>query len=254
MPDHAVTVRPDDLAVPFRPGPAGPVRADGLGARCSRALLSPWSRLALLVTLLAAATSSAVVWEPQRLLSGDAVLWSGPAALALFALVYGLCTLAFVPKPLLNVAAGALFGTQAGLPLAVAGTTLGAFLAFGLGRALGRDALRPMLRGKVAAALDRQLSRHGFRSVLLMRLLPGVPFAAANYGAALSSTRCAPFLVATAVGVVPNTAAYVLAGSRADTPGSPVFWISLGAITVTSALTAAAGWRAHVRHRRARTA
>ncbi|MEU1619570.1 TVP38/TMEM64 family protein [Streptomyces sp. NPDC008238] len=193
-----------------------------------------WARLALLVVLLSGAAASVLVWEPQRLLAhGWPVQLTGVAAVVLFAAGYGLCALAFVPRPLLNVGAGALFGAQAGLPAALAGTVLGAGLAFVLGRLLGRDALRPLLRGRVLLAADRQLSEHGFRTMLAMRLFPGVPFAAANYSAAVSRMRLAPFLLATALGSVPNTGAYVVAGSRAATPTSPVFLVAMGFIAVT---------------------
>ncbi|MEU4094598.1 TVP38/TMEM64 family protein [Streptomyces sp. NPDC026673] len=199
-----------------------------------RSRLASWARLALLVALLSGAATSVMVWDPQRLLAhGWPAQLTGAAAVVLFAAGYGLCALAFVPRPLLNVGAGALFGAQAGLPAALAGTVLGAGLAFVLGRLLGRDALRPLLRGRVLLAADRQLSEHGFRTMLAMRLFPGVPFAAANYSAAVSQMRLAPFLLATALGSVPNTAAYVIAGSRAATPTSPVFLIAMGFIALT---------------------
>nr|WP_322974634.1 VTT domain-containing protein [Actinacidiphila epipremni] len=204
--------------------------------RVSRVLVSPWGRFAVLVAVLAAAGAVVVAWRPQRLMTAHG--WqphaSGLAAVLLFALAYGLCTVAFVPRPLLNAAAGALYGIHAGLPAAVGGTVLGAGLAFVLGRFLGRDALRPLLRGRVALSLERQLSTHDFRSTLAMRLFPGVPFAAANYAAAVSRARLLPFLTATAAGCTANTAAYVAAGSRAASPTSPVFLLALGFLAVTA--------------------
>jgi len=201
----------------------------------------PWARLALLVLLLAAAAGSLLLWSPQRLLSGDFTeLFPGGWAAPAFVAVFALGTLAFVPKPVLNAAAGALFGFNQGLLLAVAGTTLGAAAAFGLGRSLGRDALRPLLRAKALAALDRRLTRQGFRSVLLLRLLPGVPFAAANFGAAFSGVRLAPYTTATAIGVLPGTAVYVVAGASATSPGSPSFLLSAGLLAVMGLLSIAA--------------
>ncbi|MCP9988854.1 TVP38/TMEM64 family protein [Streptomyces sudanensis] len=220
----------------------------GTAPRPSRLLLSPRSRLALLVCLLAGAGAAAVAYEPHRLLAGGG--WpraGGAGAVVLFGLAYGLCTAAFVPRPVLNLASGALFGTQAGLAAAVAGTVLGAGVAFALGRALGRDALRPLLRGRWAQAADRQLGRHGFRSTLAIRLFPGVPFAAANYGAAVSRVGYAPFLLGTALGCVPNTAAYVVAGSHAAAPGSPAFLLSAGFVAACAAGGAVVAWRK--RHR-----
>ncbi|GAA3368777.1 TVP38/TMEM64 family protein [Streptomyces sannanensis] len=223
----------------------------GLAPRCARALLSPWARFSLLVLMLATAATAVVLYEPQRLLTTG---WPAPVSTGgtalLFGLAYGLCTAAFVPRPVLNLAAGALLGSQAGLGSAVAGTALGAAISFGLGRLLGQDALRPLLRGRWLLAADHQLSRHGFRSMLAIRLFPGVPFAAANYCAAVSRMGWLPFLLATALGSIPNTAAYVVAGARATSPTSPAFLIATGFIAVTSVGGAAAAWLGRHRLRR----
>ncbi|MER6405583.1 VTT domain-containing protein [Streptomyces viridosporus] len=237
------------VAVPTAaPALPAPVAATGVAARCARVLLSPWSRLSLLVVLLASAASTVLLLEPQRLLTdGWPSQLGGAAAVVAYAVAYGVCTVAFVPRPLLNIAAGALFGSQLGLGAALGGTVLGAGLAFCLGRALGQDALRPLLRGRWLKAADHQLSRHGFRSMLATRLFPGIPFAAANYCAAVSRMGLPPFLLATALGSIPNTAAYAVAGARASTPTSPAFLIALACIAVPGLVGAAVAWRK--RHR-----
>ncbi|MEU8730474.1 MULTISPECIES: TVP38/TMEM64 family protein [Streptomyces] len=227
---------------------AGPVAPAGFAGRVTRVLLSPWSRLSLLVALLASAATAVVLFQPQQLLTNGWPPQLGGAAAALaYAVAYGLCTVAFVPRPLLNLAAGALFGSQLGLASALAGTVLGAGIAFCLGRVLGQEALRPLLRGKWLKAADGQLSRHGFRSMLAARLFPGVPFAAANYCAAVSRMGLLPFLLATALGSIPNTAAYVVAGARASTPTSPAFLIALACIALPGLAGAVVAWRK--RHR-----
>ncbi|KUO17240.1 TVP38/TMEM64 family protein [Streptomyces dysideae] len=216
----------------------------GFAARCTRALLSPWSRLSLLVVLLAAGASAVLLFEPQKLLAdGWPPQIGGATAAVVFAVAYGLCTVAFVPRPLLNLAGGALFGSQLGLGSALAGTVLGAGIAFTLGRVLGQDALRPLLRGRWLQAADGQLSRHGFRSMLAARLFPGVPFWAANYCAAVSRMGYVPFLLATALGSIPNTAAYAVAGARASTPTSPAFLIALACIALPALAGVVVAWR-----------
>ncbi|MFE0379042.1 TVP38/TMEM64 family protein [Streptomyces inhibens] len=216
---------------------------DGFAARCTRVLFSPWSRLGLLLTLLAGAAAAMLLWQPQRLLAGGWPMQvSGPTALVVFALAYGVCTTAFVPRPVLNIAAGALFGSESGLATALAGTVLGAGLAFGLGRLLGQDALRPLLRARWLTAADRQLSEHGFRSMLAIRLFPGLPFCAMNYCAAVSRMGWFPYLLATALGSIPNTAAYVIAGARASTPTSPAFLLSMGFIALSGLAALIVAW------------
>ncbi|WP_233221063.1 TVP38/TMEM64 family protein [Streptomyces carminius] len=222
----------------------------GPAARCAAVLLSPWSRLCLLVLLLVAAATAVAVCEPQRLLTeGWRPRLSGGAAVVLFAAAYGLCTAALLPRPVLNLAAGALFGASLGTAAAVAGTVLGAGISFGLGRLLGQEALRPLLRGRWLKAGDRQLSRHGFRAMLVVRVLPGMPFAVSNYGAAVSRVRWPAFLAATALGCVPNTAAYAVAGSQAATPTSPVFLTATAFIAVPGLTAAAVAWRRRARLR-----
>ncbi|MFI1161560.1 TVP38/TMEM64 family protein [Streptomyces sioyaensis] len=230
--------------VGYAPGVLPPAATpDGPAARCARVLLSPWSRLGLLLALLAGAAAAMLLWRPQQLLTGDwAAQLSGPAALVDFALAYGVCTAAFVPRPVLNLAAGALFGCRAGLAAALVGTVLGAGLSFGLGRLLGQDALRPLLRNRWLTAADRQLSEHGFRSMLAIRLFPGLPFAATNYCAAVSRTGWSAYLLATAVGSIPNTAAYALAGARASTPTSPAFLLAMAFLAVTALGALVVAW------------
>ncbi|GAA2340490.1 TVP38/TMEM64 family protein [Streptomyces cuspidosporus] len=237
---------PDAAAPPATP-------ATTPAARRARALLSPRLRLCLLVLLLAAAAGVVWAWQPHRLLAeGWPPRLSGGPAVVIFALAYGGCAAALVPRPLLNLAAGALFGAPAGLAAAVAGTVLGAGVSFGLGRLLGQDALRPLLRARWLAAADRQLSRHGFRSMLAIRLFPGVPFAAANYCAAVSRMGWLPFLLATGLGSVPNTAAYAVAGSHATTPTSPVFLAALACVALPALAGCAVAWRKRGRLRAAR--
>ncbi|MFF2506390.1 TVP38/TMEM64 family protein [Streptomyces sp. NPDC058067] len=239
---------PDTVAT--RPAGLAAARPTALSVRCTRALLSPWARLSLLVALLAAGGVTVLLLQPQRLLAdGWPPQLSGAAAVVLFGGAYALCTVAFVPRPLLNLAAGALFGSPLGTVSSLGGTVLGAGVAFGLGRLLGQDALRPLLRGRWLKAADGQLSRHGFRSMLAARLFPGVPFWAANYCAAVSRMGWVPFLLATAAGSVPNTAAYVVAGARASTPTSPAFLVAMGFIAVTGVGAAVVAWckRHHLR-------
>ncbi|MFF0250692.1 TVP38/TMEM64 family protein [Streptosporangium sandarakinum] len=254
VPD-ATAIRPSAPAPPTSSAPAvpGAPMAPPVPSRgAARLLLSPWARLALLVLLVGAAAGAVLLWEPQRSLTSGAGglasgVWAGPA----FVAVYALGTFAFVPKPALSAAAGALFGIAYGLPLAVAGTTAGAVAAFAAARLLGRDALRPLLRGRVLTALDRRLTRHGFGGVLALRLLPGVPFAAVNFGAALSGVRPGPFTAATLLGTVPGNAVYVAAGASASAPASPVTWIVGAGCAVL--LGAVPLWRAAVRRRAARS-
>ncbi|MCZ7434670.1 TVP38/TMEM64 family protein [Streptomyces sp. WMMC1477] len=236
---------PHALGVPLE-GPAG--------TDVGRPVRTPWPRLGALVVLLAAGAAAVAVFEPQRFL-GPQWLGTLPTAVAVgvFVLGYGLGSAAFVPRPVLSLAAGLLFGAGTGTATALAGSVLGAAVAFGLGRLLGRDALRPLLRGRVLHAGDRLLEQHGFRSVLVLRLLPGVPFALTNYAASVSRVRWSAVLAGTAVGSVPSTAAYALAGGRATDPASSGFLAASGFLVLTGVAGALLARHRRERHRRARS-
>jgi uncharacterized membrane protein YdjX (TVP38/TMEM64 family) len=201
-----------------------------------------WSRLLLLAAGLAAASAAVLVSGGQRLLTGEFLGAPTPGALLLFVLGYAACSVVLVPRPVMSVAGGALFGAGTGTAAGLAGTVLGAAAAFALGRRYARPSLLPMLRGRWPAAAERQLSRRGFRSVLVLRLIPVLPFAGVNHAAAVSRMPARDFLGATALGCLPGIAVCAVAGSRATEPLSPGL-VSAVALLALSGPLSVAVWR-----------
>ncbi|MFB4193617.1 TVP38/TMEM64 family protein [Streptomyces carpaticus] len=198
-------------------------------------MVSRWGRLALLVVLMVAAAWAVTAVGPDALGQADGL--AGPA----FVVFYAVGTMAFVPKPALSVAAGVVFGLGYGLLLTVSGTVLGALLGFCAGRFLGRAALRPLLGFSVLASLERRLSERAFTSVLMLRLLPVMPFGAVNLGAAFSRMGWLPFAGATALGTLPGNVAWVLAGVSASSPAT--FWLWLPAASLAVLMCGMVVWR-----------
>ncbi|WP_147472632.1 TVP38/TMEM64 family protein [Streptomyces triticirhizae] len=191
------------------------------GRRWARAVVGPWGRLAVLASLLGGLAAAGLAVGPRELVADASRPWAWPV----FLLLYALGTVAFLPKPALSAAAGALFGLGHGLLLTTLGTVAGALLGFAAGRLLGREALLPLLRSRPVAGLERRLSERAFGSVLLARLVPAVPFAVVNLGSGVSRMGWAPFAAATALGTVPGNAAWVLAGAWAATPSAAWLWL-----------------------------
>ena len=146
-----------------------------------------------------------------------------------FALVYAALSLLPLPATVFTLAAGAVFGLARGLPIVVLGATLGAVAAFYLGRVLGRDAVQHFTGARLAT-LDRYLTRRGFRAVLAARLVPVVPFTGLNYLSGLTGVRASSYLLATAIGILPGTTAYVAAGAYGNHPGSLPFLTAISAL------------------------
>lgn len=155
-------------------------------------------------------------WTPQLWLQA-ALTWVdglGAVGAIAFALLYVVATVAFLPGSLLTLGAGVLFGVVWGSVVVFCGATLGAALAFLVGRYLARDWVADrFIRGnKRFAAIDRAVGREGFKIVLLTRLSPVFPFNALNYIYGLTGVGFKDYLLAS-VGMIPGTIMYVYIGS-----------------------------------------
>lgn len=179
-------------------------------------------RLIGAVVLLAAFVAVALfVPLPEAEVIRDWARGAGPWFPLLFFVAHALVTVA-VPRVPFTLSAGLLFGPVVGTVVAISATTVSAALAFLLVRAIGREAVAARLTHPAVVAVDRRLARRGWLAVGSLRLIGPVPFPLINYCAGVSSMRLAPFLVATAVGVVPGAVAVVALGDALTGRTDPV--------------------------------
>lgn len=131
---------------------------------------------------------------------------------AVFVLGYALLTLSPVPKNVLSIGAGAIFGFAGGVGVVVAAALLGATAAFWLGRWLGREAVEKFTGTRVEK-VDEVFRRRGLVTVIGVRLVPVLPFTAINYLAGLTSVSWWPYFFGTAIGILPGTVSFVTLGA-----------------------------------------
>lgn len=178
-------------------------------------------RLALLAAVLAACV---VVLASTGSLSAarvrDWVDGYGAAGPLVFIVVSALLTVVLFPGPLLAGAAGLLFGTALGFPVALTAAVLGACVAFALSRWWAHDAVLE-LAGPRLLSLRAWLGRRGFVSVLYARIAPGMPYTLVNYAAGLTAIRIGVFAAATALGAAPRAFAYTALGGSLGNLRSP---------------------------------
>jgi len=146
---------------------------------------------------------------------------------------YVLVTLAPIPKNVLSAAAGLMFGLVTGVLLVWVAALVGALVAFGLGRVLGRDAVERFTSTRVQK-VDELIARRGLLAVVVVRLVPVVPFTAINYTVGLTGIRFWHYTAGTAIGIIPGTVAYVALGTYGATPGSWPFLVSAAALVLLS--------------------
>lgn len=152
----------------------------------------------------------------------------GPVA---FVAVGCLLSCVFFPGPLLAGAAGLLFGTALGTPVAIVSATLSAVCACAIARFVAGDAVE-RLGGRRVKLLVAFLERREFLSVLYIRLLPGVPYNLVNYAFGLTGISMAAIVVATAIGTAPRTFAYVALGGSFGDFGRPEAIVAIAIIAV----------------------
>jgi uncharacterized membrane protein YdjX (TVP38/TMEM64 family) len=161
---------------------------------------------------------------------------AGPWLPLMFFVAYALGTIA-LPRTPFTLSAGLLFGPVTGIAIAISATTVSAALAFLLVRAIGRDAIAARLTHPAVAAVNRRLARRGWLAIGSLRLMGPVPFPVVNFCAGVSSIRFVPYLIATAVGVLPGTIAVVVLGDALTGRIDP----ALVVVSVTGAVIGLAG-------------
>ncbi|KVK90830.1 VTT domain-containing protein [Burkholderia cepacia] len=128
-----------------------------------------------------------------------------PAAPVLLLAGYVVAATFAVPITLLIAATGLVFGAWPGFAYAAIGTMASAVATYGLGRWLGRDAVR-RLAGARANRLSEHIGRRGMLAMAVLRLLPIAPFAVVNLVAGASHIGLRDFVVGTAIGMLPGIA------------------------------------------------
>jgi uncharacterized membrane protein YdjX (TVP38/TMEM64 family) len=155
----------------------------------------------------------------------------------------------FVPLPaeLLAVANGMLFGPLWGMAVTWTGAMLGAYLAFGLARALGRPFVLKMLPPRHRDRLDEWVGKQGSGALLISRLVPIVSFNAINYAAGLTNVTWWTFSWITGLGILPLTALMVIIGDQVLSWPWTV-WVTVAAVAVLVSLVAGAPSGPRVRY------
>jgi uncharacterized membrane protein YdjX (TVP38/TMEM64 family) len=147
----------------------------------------------------------------------------GPVA---YMLLYAFGPSLLIPGAVMTIAAGLAFGTVKGAIYAVAGADVGALVAFGAGRFLGRDFVAGLVGDRFRGALDR-IARNGFQIILYLRIFPLIPYNALNLLAGASPISFNDYFWASVIGMIPGTILFAFLGNELWHPTSPRFMLAL---------------------------
>jgi uncharacterized membrane protein YdjX (TVP38/TMEM64 family) len=138
------------------------------------------------------------------------------AGLAIFMAIYVGAAALSVPGAIwLTLAGGILFGALLGTVATVVSATIGATIIFRIAQsAVGEGLLRRA--GPRARKIAEEIRADAFHYLLFLRLVPAFPFFLVNLAAALVAMPMWTFVAATAIGIIPATFAFSLAGAGLD--------------------------------------
>ena len=190
----------------------------------------------MLGIVVVAATVIAFILQPSPEDLEDVFGGGGVIGPLLYASAYAVLTVFFVPGVPLTLAAGALYGVAGGFAISMLGASLGAVGAFLVARRSAGDALERGGGARVSA-IAKRLSGNGLFALLVLRLIPVVPFNALNYAAGVSTIGIRDYVLATVLGIAPGALAYTALGAGLDDPASPLF---IGAAVLAIALAVVA--------------
>jgi uncharacterized membrane protein YdjX (TVP38/TMEM64 family) len=203
MLDPESPLRPDELVDQFLP--VGARKRAGIG----------YLRLAAALLLL---TGFAAVWQTKALAdmldaatlnSWADTLQESPLAPFLVVGAYVVGSFVLAPVSLLIILTAATFDPVPGFVYALTGSVVSSILMYAIGRVAGKDAVR-RIAGTRLGRLQRQISRHGLLSVLIVRVFPVAPFTVVNLVAGASQVRLRDFVLGTVCGMGPGILVLVI--------------------------------------------
>lgn len=147
----------------------------------------------------------------------------GPFAPLVFITGYILAVIFFVPGLPITILGGIAFGPVWGTVYVSIASTIGVALTF----LIARYGARGMVEGWVAksprlAKIDHAITRHGWRIVMITRLVPLFPFNLQNYAYGLTRIAFWRYLLISWLCMLPATVAYTFAGGAFSEGGGDI--------------------------------
>ena len=210
--------------------------SDNGGAVELRKKLIPILAFGLLAVLCIWAGTAVTPQELQETISRFGS-WAPIAYMALFTLLPAF----FFPVAVLALAGGLLFGLWWGSVYTFIGAMLNCTLMFLLARYAGRKQVEALVRKKLSQEWQQRLqnlnSSGGFALLVILRLIPAVPYNLINYAFGLTAMPWRTYIIGSAIGIIPGTLAFINIGDKALDVTSPDFWIAIGLLLLLLAVT-----------------
>ena len=202
----------------------------------------------IIVLLASLALAGAMVWlfaqvepdEIQRFVAGF-----GPWAPLVYMGLFALLPAVFFPVAVLALAGGLLFGLWWGSIYTFLGAMVNCTVMFFMARTVGYQKVKTLVESKLSKRWQERLNaaagREGFLLLVILRLIPAVPYNLINYGFGLTRMSYPAYLIGSAIGIIPGTLVFINIGDKAMDVGSPGFWAAMGLLVLLLAVTTVLG-------------
>lgn len=196
-----------------------------------------WIIMALVLLASAALYLLLPPEQIRELLSGLGS-WAPLGYMAMFAVL----PVFFFPVAVLALAGGVAFGLWQGALYTFIGAVVNCSVMFWTARYLGRQKIEALMEKRLDMKWRQRLAkledREGFVLLIVLRLIPVVPYNLINYTFGLTGMKYPAYIFASALGIIPGTFAFINLGDKSMDITSPGFWIAIGLLLLLLAVTA----------------
>ena len=201
--------------------------------------------------MLAASAALYILLPPERIRESLTALgaWAPVVYMTMFAVLPAF----FFPVAVLALAGGLVFGLWQGALYTFIGAVVNCSVMFWMARHWGRERIRALIETRLDPQWQQRLSklegREGFVLLIVLRLIPAVPYNLINYAFGLTGMRYPAYILGSALGIIPGTFAFINIGDKSMDVTSPGFWIAIGLLGLLLVVTALLGKRIFPDHK-----
>ena len=154
----------------------------------------------------------------------------GVLAPIIYVLMFMFLPVFFFPVPILAVAGGVAFGFVEGSLLTFVGASLNCYIMFVISRRFGREWVKNYLKKKMTQKQHDRIFNVSdeklMMSLVILRLIPLVPYNMINYGYGLTNISLTKYMIASVLGIIPGTVVFLNFGATSTNIFSKEFLLA----------------------------
>jgi uncharacterized membrane protein YdjX (TVP38/TMEM64 family) len=145
-----------------------------------------------------------------------AFMQNGPWGVLIYVILYAVRPLILFPSTILTLAGGFVFGPVPGVMYTIIASNISSSIAFFVGRFFGEGIFKDDGSDNLIQRYARRMRENSFETVMIMRFI-FLPYDAVSYLAGFLRIKYMPFILATALGSIPGTMAFIGFGASIET-------------------------------------